>query len=566
MTASNELVDRLQAAARLFAGERTMEKAAALAACARLELREPAELLAYHDALLFLAAYPESAALRSGALRELRRVAGAARTLARGGGARRKRALDGSGVAWSESCYAFSWRIARWLNRSFPAHAELEADGVDASGVRQLLQLCLPRIELERLDEPHTDLAALLGALRGTSPGSNLGWLLHSLDRLPGGEAIREHLYDALEVPVRFAPRSAPLTRTLARGPTGPIFYHRSALEHEVELEALLEAPLPARMRLTAGERARVLDSARGVLATLGRETDTISFAWPAGVRAFALERGVTVVLYAALPEKRFPIDTHVGFMLFKNGLPAAYGGGWPFAGSCRIGINVFPAFRGGESARWFAEVMRVYRMRFAVERFVVEPYQFGAGNPEGLRSGAFWFYYRLGFRPVETRAARLAAEEFARIRTGRGYRTPLATMRALTRCDLALRLPWAAPWPHPWPEPYHLSIAVSNRIAREFDGNRELAQRAAMRRLRTVLGPRQTTRHSPAGDQAYAGLALLFAGIADLGRWSAADKRACAALLEAKSAEDEGAYLRGTQRHQRLRRALMALAESAGG
>ena len=47
-------------------------------------------------------------------------------------------------------------------------------------------------------------------------------------------------------------------------------------------------------------------------------------------------------------------------------------------------------------------------------QKFVVKPYQFGKGNPEGLKSGAFWFYYRLGFRPVrdDIREQAAAVEE----------------------------------------------------------------------------------------------------------------------------------------------------------
>ncbi len=76
-----------------------------------------------------------------------------------------------------------------------------------------------------------------------------------------------------------------------------------------------------------------------------------------------------------------------------KNGVPVGYGGGWPFLATCRTGTNVFAPFRGGESSWLFAQVLRAYRQHFGVKRFVVEPYQFGAGNREGLLSGAFWFY-----------------------------------------------------------------------------------------------------------------------------------------------------------------------------
>ena len=558
-----ESIDALRAAARRFGGGAAGAKSRLLATSATLPLDEPAGLLAYHDVLLFLAAYPESAALRAQALRELRRVAAAARAIAIGTGVRRKRALAGSGVAWAESSFAFSWRIARWLAQKYPLHAELDAEGIAAGGVQKLLQLALPRIEMERLDEEQPDLADFFAAMRTGAKDSNLGWLLRELDAIGAGESVREQLYDALELPIRFAPRGAALSHTFARGPRRPAFYHRAPLLRELDTLALIERPLPEPMPLDRAEQSRLLDSARGVLATLGRETDVISFAWPDGVRAFALERGVSVVLYSAVPEKRFPIDTHVGFMLFKNGFPAAYGGGWPFAGSCRIGVNVFPAFRGGESTHWFAEVMRVYRQRFAVERFVVEPYQFGAGNREGLLSGAFWFYYRYGFRPVEPRAARTAETEFARIERERGYRSPLPVMRALTRDNLELRLPWAANVDLPWPEPYSLSIAVSDRIARDFGGDRALAQATSRTAVDAALGTERARRAQSERD-AYASLSLLIGGIPELTRWSSAERKACAALMYAKGAVDEAPYLRATQRHARLRRALAALIREA--
>jgi hypothetical protein len=203
---------------------------------------------------------------------------------------------------------------------------------------------------------------------------------------------------------------------------------------------------------------------------------------------------------------------------------------------------------------------MRVYRQRFAVERFVVEPYQFGAGNREGLLSGAFWFYYRFGFRPVEHRAASIAADQFTRIQRQRSYRAPLDVMRALTRCNVELRLPWAAPWADPWPEPYPLSLAVSDRIAREFGGDRATARAASTRYTREALRPGARVSRSPAECRAFAELALLVAAVPDLSAWPPGERRACAALMFAKGASDESAYLRATQRHARLRRALSVM------
>src|SRR4029078_4758064 len=134
-----------------------------------------------------------------------------------------------------------------------------------------------------------------------------------------------------------------------------------------------------------------------------------------ARTRQYDLGRGVGIALFSASPRARDPLDSHIGYMLCKNSIPGGYGGGWPFLGTCKIGINIFAPFRGGESAFLMASVLRTYAQLFAVERFLVEPYQFGAANREGLESGAFWFYFRLGFRPVEPEVRAVALEEFGR-------------------------------------------------------------------------------------------------------------------------------------------------------
>ena len=44
----------------------------------------------------------------------------------------------------------------------------------------------------------------------------------------------------------------------------------------------------------------------------------------------------------------------------------------------------------------------------FGSDTFAIYPYQLGHENDEGLDSGAWWFYYKLGFRPREPRIAPL--------------------------------------------------------------------------------------------------------------------------------------------------------------
>ena len=48
-------------------------------------------------------------------------------------------------------------------------------------------------------------------------------------------------------------------------------------------------------------------------------------------------------------------------------------------------------------------------RHLFGSDACSIDPYQLGHGNEEGLASGAWWFYYKLGFRPLDPDIRKLA-------------------------------------------------------------------------------------------------------------------------------------------------------------
>ena len=63
-------------------------------------------------------------------------------------------------------------------------------------------------------------------------------------------------------------------------------------------------------------------------------------------------------------------------------------------------------------------------------ELLLVDPYQIGLENPEAIGSGAFWFYRKLGFRPVQPEVLALAEREERRMRKTPGYRSSRRTLR----------------------------------------------------------------------------------------------------------------------------------------
>jgi hypothetical protein len=552
-------VDNLRAVALRFGPLDATAKTRALSATASCAVTEVAALCAYHDCLLCLLAYPQTRALRDAARKELRRIASASRELFDSGPARTRAKLANSGIACTDVTINFGWDIARWLVERFPRRADIDSFGEQGLPPQEVVGEALAAMEFELAARDATPLEFLAEANIG-GRRTRLAWLVSALLRLQCTDGLRSQLWDAMQPFIVIRPGRSMLSRTFARGLPAPTYYHRDELPRRIDLPALVDLALPAPRRLSRSERQYVVDAGRAVLAALGRETDAIALACGEGVRYYDLPRGTALALYTMRPDRRAPLDSHIGMMLFKNEVPVGYGGGWPFLGTCKIGVNVFAPFRGGESALLFGQVLRVYRQCFGVGRFVAEPSQFGGTNSEGLRSGAFWFYYRLGFRPVEPESARRAGDEWSRMKADPKYRTPLSRLRRFTGSDIELRLD-----PAPELETGQLSERVTQWIGARFGGDRHAAQRAATRSVARALDAQNRVDWPENERRAFDTLALLAAQIPGLAAWPPADKRSLVLLLRAKGA-DEFRFHDRLRRHRRFRAALCELGSGAGG
>ena len=72
---------------------------------------------------------------------------------------------------------------------------------------------------------------------------------------------------------------------------------------------------------------------------------------------------------------------------------------------------------------------------------FVLDPYQIGYENEEGIESGAFWFYRKLGFRPTSRELLKLTEKEEQKIATRKQYRTSAKTLRKLAKSPMIFQL-----------------------------------------------------------------------------------------------------------------------------
>lgn len=559
----------------------------------RESLHRAADFTAYHEWLLFHAAYPDDAAVLRAVTRELRRIAAIARSAP---GLRGK--LRNSGIAHSDACYSFSWDITAWLSARFGRAVEIEwDDGSAGDALDELLPRLVSRCERDGLLCDRFTTREWLTLARGRAR-TDLAWLLRRIaratvggrndaardddtrDESAGGhsgrddpahsEHLRDELFDRLELSVVWRLSDAIASRTFCRFPPRRLAPVGDALIRQADVAGIVVAPLPTTPYLARRLAQQLIDIGRAVLAARGRETDPIAYADPRDVRLARLEHGIDVAIYGMRPPRRLPLESFFGFVAAKNRVPVGYGGGWVFGGRCEIGVNIFDTFRGGESALIFAQVMRVYAQLFGAWRFIVDPFQFGQGNAEAIRSGAFWFYHRLGFCPLDARLRTLADDERALLKADPRRRTPAPTLRKLATAKLVLDVGDTAPRDGGTQragdpgDVTEIGLAVSRFIARKFGGDRDAAEIQCARWAARLLSLGAITRLQPAERRAFAEFSVLASLIPDLSRWSRADRTALATLMRSKGAVRESRYARHVRQHAKFIEALSGI--SAAG
>jgi len=566
LSALSRILIDLRACSRTFDGSQRTRKTSLLQQLGRHDatLTDPRELAEYHDTLLFIAAFPDDRRMHALAEASLRRLANRLRrtnALDR----RSHRRLAGSGVAGSFIEYDFTLDSLRWLAQRFPRDIEfIWRDDSLGETFDELLATLAFGVEYDGLLEPRYSAREWVRLAAGNQ--SEIAWVVRQFDRLlatPCKDAsLLDRVFDSQDLTVRWQLRDALASRTLCRFPPRPCFVHapRSRPRPPPKPADVIAAPLPFSRKASIREARHLIDIARASLAVRSRETDPVAYATPRDVILHRLERGVDVLLTGMQPHRRLPIEGYIGYVAAKNRIPVAYGGAWIAFDTCAVGINLFDTFRGGESAHVFAQILRVFRGMFGVRTFRVDPYQFGEDNPEAIRSGAFWFYYRFGFRPTDPALRHLADCEAEKIARDRSRRTSPAVLRRLAASRLQMNVVETS---DPSLDLGASSLAVTRWIASRFAGDRGLAAATAVGLVESALGAKQRRYWPMAERVSFESLALLVCLIPDLGRWPARDRAALLRVMRARGGPSDMTYLRALRAHARLRAAVVAIAEA---
>jgi hypothetical protein len=563
------LLERLEAAKSRFGQGAAAESKLLLDQLSGSRFSDAKSLIRFHEALLFLRAFPQSASLvpriekllntfheRIEKLRELNSDMSAFDD------------FDTSGIAGTTMQDALSFDAARWLVRRIPLNVEIAWDDYSADYESERTMgsawpRFIPLLEEDADIEANIPWRHWLNAARGRQ--QDLEWLIRRFEQLPATNRERAELYDSLRLPLRWHLGNLKFSRT--RNWTRPrqFYYHTEPLivRSQVSLAQELAQPAPNLGKLSRREGESLLHTIREAMAVRYRELYGATLGDPSSVVRCQLGHGVVMHFWNLQVDRRLPLRAYVAGFALKNGVPISY---IEASGLCEwleVGFNTFYTYRQGETAWIYALALRCLSALTGVTTISVYPYQIGQNNEEGIDSGAFWFYRKLGFRSGSRELEQLARKEERKIAANPQYRTPKRTLKRLAEAHMFYELPGSQGFAWDTFSTRNLGLRVNRRMAREFEGDSARIRSASVEGVKRVLNI-SLARWTFEERQAFERWSLVLAMIPGLRGWSRQEKQDMARIIRAQAGSREMRYLHLTQKHPRLREELLRLGSTA--
>lgn len=536
--------------ARQFEPGLGARKLALLRRLSTAKFASPKQLLRFHDLLCFLDAYPDDRRVRSLARRLL--TAFRRRSDLR----RHRAALAGSGIAGTDIPYRFFWPTARWISTRWPG--ALVIDREDPEHVRAILDALPQLLEpvpaelLRRLPAPTLE---FLDRLRPRGM-TDADYLISLVSAMPGDDAARETFFDRVDPPFVLSAGKDTPERTTARFDRLPLHYRQEALRGPRPQLALEARRRPRRvMSLKPADARALISLARISMATRERDLAAFQFANPKDAFLVDDGRGLGFAIVGMQPERRAILPATYGGLTLQNGVPIGYIQVDTLGRHAELSFNTFETFRGADAAHVFARLVAAVHHVFRCNSFSIEPYQLGIDNDEGIESGAWWFYFRFGFRPRDAATRRMGGRELARVARNRRYRSSPRTLRALAKTHLFYSL--VPGRPAALPRVPALLEAGAAELARFRNADADDRRAAATGAAERKLGVSENHRAPPAVKRMFEQWASLVLALLRRSRWSPSERRQLRQLIESKAGASERAYLKSLLRHRRLRRVL---------
>lgn len=560
-TKTKALLDRLDDVRRSFGSGDQKVTEQLLALIAHHRIGDAESLIRFHELLLFICAYPQSARARR-----------LAESLLKGFPERIEVLRDAeidldslehpevSGVTGLSVTDTFGFFIVRWLLERHPRQVSIYWDWFeDENRLGQAWPRFMPLLEDDAAVEANIPFQDWLRAARPRAE-KDLQWLVRQFDSLNRTEKEKAELYDSQQLYVRWQPAYG-ATRTGMRLPVRKVFFHHEPLlrRKDVSLRAELEKPSPPLQLLSPKQGEAILDMARE--ASTARYRELYGFTHGDAGRVFKtnIGRGVDIFVTGLPADWRLPLRAYHAALIFKNGVPVGYFEGLSLFERMESGFNLYYQFRDGETAWLYARLLNIFRHLLGVTAFVLDPYQIGHENEEGIESGAFWFYRKLGFRPTKPEIRKLVAREEEKLAARITYRTSAATLRKLAAGPMIFELDESHVGDWDRFQVRTIGFAAQRQMSEKFNGDAAKFRDVSVESLTEALGI-STTNWRETELTTLRDFAVLSSMIRDLGRWTRGEKHQLIQIIQAKAGREEARYLKLMQKHARLRQEMIRL------
>src|SRR5579863_1001199 len=563
------LLTNLEAAKSDFQPGATSKIRKLLWQISRRDSREAKDIIRFHEALLFLRAFPHSAEVVQHTEKLLdtfyERVE---RVLETGADMSEFDDFDTSGIAGTTMQDTLSFEAARWAVRRIPRNVEIAWKDYDEErAMGATWPRFIPLLAEDSDVEANIPWRKWLDAARGKQ--KDFEWLIRQFEQLKIGagqnDRARAEIYDSLRLPLRWNLENLKTSRTRNWSRPRKVFFHTKPLitRKEVSLAEELARPSPVLKKMPVREGELIVRFVREVMLVRYRELYGTTLADPRSVVRAEVGRGVVIYLWNLPPERRLPLRAYVAGFTVKNGVPINYIEAIGLCEWIEVGFNTFYTYRQGETAWVYAQALRCLRAFTGAKTISVYPYQIGQNNDEALDSGAFWFYRKLGFRSGDAALETLARKEELKIAEDPGYRTPRRILKQLAEAHLFYDVERAAgtPTPGSWDtfSTRNIAFRVNRRMAREFAGDVGRICTESVTAVTRMLRI-DTKRWSPWERHSLENWSMVLAMTPSLPRWSSAEKHDLVKMIRSQAGNDEMDYLRRTQSHPRFREELLRL------
>ncbi|MEQ9415474.1 MAG: hypothetical protein RIF39_16680, partial [Cyclobacteriaceae bacterium] len=262
-------------------------------------------LLRYHEALLFICAYPADQHQQKIAENELSRITSCLKDAPK----KAVTTLANTGLPYTHMTSSYSHDCIQWLNDHSQCRIELE--GQSENTLNEILSHTLPTLERSNTTAGFNN-QELLDVLE-VKKSQRLNFYLDLLSTLNDFPSIKDYFFDKLGLEVRITPKGKAFSRTYNRISLNSTFYQQDWKRH-FDAIALLNTKIPQHKSISIHETSEVILTIKNAMTLNDRETDPVTYLNPKSLRIYELERGITVALFGMTPSRQLPLESYVGF------------------------------------------------------------------------------------------------------------------------------------------------------------------------------------------------------------------------------------------------------------